>query len=69
MYILLFIFSDIIFFNIIIIVCETQAPYPVNTDFNLPALFGRLEFEYCRVVWIIEGGAAYRIALTDISCT
>lgn len=70
MYILLFIYSDMNF-NIIIIVCDIQSSYPVNMDFNLPALFGRLvtEFEYCYVVWSIEEGAAYRIALTDISCT
>lgn len=45
MYILLFIYSNMNF-NIITIVCDIQSSYPVDVDFNLPALFGRLVTEF-----------------------
>lgn len=70
MYILLFICSDMNS-NITVIACDIKSSYLVYMDFGLYAVFWRpvVEFEYCCVVWSIQAGAVYRIALTDMSCT
>lgn len=55
---MLFIFSDL---DLNIFVFVIYNPHPSPSRFHSSALFGRLEFEYCYVVWSIQVAMMCRI--------